>query len=373
MYLRARLRLCVCVCAGVRVCICDCGGLCVADAELEAAGKVILPDRSNSILQHSSFSSGPASPALTEAFGLAQEANTVSFNPKHYPILASHHKTGTVLALEMAWALSGVLNCTTLPQTEWLSSWGWEGWRKQGKAPCFEVLMHWSGELPGPGQLPAATPAARVVHFLRDPLSMCASAYVYHKTLADERWHDQPLEDSCGKASLLSTLCPVIGRGAIPAALANESYSEMLKRLPEEQGLLVELQRCQVDIQEMSKAFEASRNNANVSTVCLEDVTEDSARFSHFWTQQVLNFYGFGKLEDLPDKQRRKLIDEVAKYDLRSGKCETCVTHVTSSSDSAGEQARRAMEAKLAQIDSEYFQGRTGALSTVFGCGIRDQ
>merc|ERR1719188_2535483 len=70
---------------------------------------------------------------------------TEHVNPKGYPMIASHHKTGSVLGLGIGWSLSKNFNCEEITPVPWVESWGWPIWRNMCKAPCVEVLMHWSG------------------------------------------------------------------------------------------------------------------------------------------------------------------------------------------------------------------------------------
>lgn len=304
-----------------------------------------------------------------------QPTSESDVRPLYYPILASHHKTGTVMLNNMEWELSRALNCTSLPPVEWSDSFGPNVavWRGQTKAPCFELFWHWGGGVPGAKELPRGFTESRVLHFVRSPMSMVASAYLYHKnkTLCDEFWNNEPLKSVCSQLDgydnmALGPVCKLLGSPKHRSKfyflhwISDEhSYTQALQRLPLKYGIFLELLRSERELSNMMSAWRTSKKRSDVKTVCLEDVTRNSAEFHRFWSD-ALAFLGFS----VPEHARASVVEAIEHNDIHSGKCEECGLHsVNHTIEKSGD-----LLADIAAADAELYEGQLLDMTKELGC-----
>lgn len=286
--------------------------------------------------------------------------------PLYYPILASHHKTGSVMLLNMEWSLSQAMKCETLPEMKWNLTFGPDvpEWREQWgtKAPCFELFWHWEGGVPGENELPTGFKESRVVHLVRNPMSMVASAYLYHKTTCQgEKWNEEPLKTMCsgGPNVHLGKVCNVVGWSKFKDWISGElSYTQALQRLPQKYGIFFELLRSEPEISTMMSTFRVHQKRSDVKNVCLEDITRNSTAFHSFWSD-ALKFFGF----PVPEYARDAVTEAIERNDIHSAKFENkdhVVNHTIESSDS--------LLADIASADIELMGGQLLALTNELGC-----
>lgn len=173
----------------------------------------------------------------------------------------TYHKTGTVLARTVG------EHClqpnTTLPEGN-LSGLEWNN-----------IAFFGHGELPDEF-------AGPVVHFVRDPVALVASAYLYHLN-SSESWLHVP-----GRAWAF------IHKDHVNRARVEkrETYSEFLNRMARGQGVRAEALRSLSDMSSMLNNSLACHKSSYCLQVCLEEFTASSTSFMRTW-KHILRHMGY--------------------------------------------------------------------------------
>lgn len=170
-------------------------------------------------------------------------------NAKPHLQFTSHHKTGSVLS-------EGLLSCVR----------GFEN--DPGRLPDCGMPMvywhHWNGTIPDG--------CDKVVHFVRHPVDIVRSAYLYHRRTppmggATEPWEQQYLSETLGEERTRQLLSE---HGL--DELLGETVSEFLLRAPAEAGLqVVMLGIGGESVVEMKSSWRATRHDPRVHTICMAD------------------------------------------------------------------------------------------------------
>lgn len=142
-----------------------------------------------------------------------------------------------------------------------------------------------------------ALPSYRLVHMIRDPVRLVASAYRYHST-SKEPWLTVPMSFYLSEAG--SNVPGLISHGtkakrALQTVMdhahefgshrlsttmtrfvqKNRSISDLYHELPEEDGALVEAYRSLESLQHMAENFQITASDSNVLQVRMERIEED--------------------------------------------------------------------------------------------------
>jgi len=158
-------------------------------------------------------------------------------------MFASHHKTGTNLGLELEACFAGVS-----PLTADMASKA-----KRCKEERTLDDLTWDGTIP-----PSCD---RLVHFVRTPREVVRSAYLYHRQLPPvEPWLARPAVEILGEAVPDNPFFP------------GETYNQYLARVPIPVGVYAEMKfQFEDNFRTMELAYNASKDDSRVQTVCLED------------------------------------------------------------------------------------------------------
>ncbi|KAJ1462133.1 hypothetical protein M885DRAFT_202951 [Pelagophyceae sp. CCMP2097] len=175
-------------------------------------------------------------------------------------VFATHHKTGTHLFREFAAALAATLG-PSVPVAN--------GYRKHRRLPPRDnssVLFHPCFDAEGFADLVASGRDFRVAHVVRDPVALVVSAYAYHLHSNDTQLVPDVRPTTLAKMSL-------------EAGLAHEARGDLRSTLPE-----------------ILSALEATRGDARVLTVGLEDFEDDFVRAATRVQAHLLRPYVSGAL-----------------------------------------------------------------------------
>lgn len=126
----------------------------------------------------------------------------------------------------------------------------------------------------------------KIIHLVRNPMSIIVSSFLYHKNKGERwgNWHGS------ARSIVNNTF---MGIGDIEIG-ERETYTELLKRVSTERGLLIELRRFlrppSYDGQKSMKGHEALQmhaahktcleNNRTCVEICLEDFTRNTSSFN---------------------------------------------------------------------------------------------
>jgi len=224
----------------------------------------------------------------------------------------AHHKTGTVLALELA-------SCFAVDHHQCT------GFQED------ESGMHWKGDVPAN--------CDRIVNMVRSPTEVIRSAYLYHKQIpAVEAW----LEESIS-----------IPKGVpLPEPHLHESYTDYLNRASTWDGLLAEMSLAsKMTLLDMEEAYTNNVNNPHVMTVCLEDA------FEHF-TEVITNISHFIGVPLTPEISNCVAKQDPSKHIFGS--------HMTTGTVSEFEEGK--ILRYIEELDTRYFDHRFGTSPIHFLC-----
>lgn len=257
---------------------------------------------------------GPA--ALLLALTRPADGVSIARDPRQGIMFTSHHKTGTVLSLELEVCFVGGHNASSN--------------MRQLARRCKESRtlddLNWNGFVP--------SDCARLVHFVRTPREIVRSGYLYHRKVpAVEMWLLRPAVSIMGEAVPDNPFFP------------GETYHAYLQRVPYTVGLYAEMKSFSGQVlADMESSYQASKDDPRVLTLCLEEG----------WTGYDDMVRKVADHLDLP------LEDEVsgcaAGHDPSKHKF---ANHVTQNSLAPDEMAH--LRDIIAHHDEEWFGGRFGS------------
>mmetsp|Transcript_84730 Transcript_84730/g.159677 ORF Transcript_84730/g.159677 Transcript_84730/m.159677 type:complete len:1370 (-) Transcript_84730:28-4137(-) len=238
-------------------------------------------------------------------------------------ILASHHKTGTVM-------MQSMLKCLL------------------GSDPSMKVKVdnHWLEEF-GRNTAAAAMvnpPDARVVHMTRDPLAIVVSNYKYNMK-SNESWLHTPVD-----AHILNGMFGTDFQ-------EGETQAEFLKRSPETEGLRFELLRFFTGqmLTMQTARDECEARAGSCLQLCLEQFTSSSNAFNST-SLRMLQFLGLAYEEPLTTCLAREDTNSVA-----------WLGHYHSRHVLNDESVERMLE-KVRKLDAELLHGRIARESLKYNC-----
>lgn len=236
--------------------------------------------------------------SLSVAAALQQPSRVPSF-----PLLVAHHKTGTVLAVKAKHCLE-----------------------KEG----LFVAGAWQGLQPN-----MTDQKAPIAVLVRNPFTIVASGYSYHKNVG-EAW----VEEKGSAAYILRTCKHKFDVNP------DESYRELLNRLPQKEGLKAELCSFVRRSKQIwkSHALCESQPQKCIET-CLEDFMRSSASYTESWNR-VLGFLGLGQVT--PGTRLHRCL---AKQDLNDDETMHNLKHATAGAHPNDE--RHEMEEYLRSLVSK--------------------
>lgn len=121
---------------------------------------------------------------------------------------------------------------------------------------------------------------SKKVHFVRDPVAMVVSAYLYHRT-SGENWLSVP-DKHFGWVNR--------SRATAHYYVKGESYQGFLNRVPQSVGVQAEFQRSSTVLELMlEQAWMCSTRPFNCKQVCLEAFTASSEGYNETW-REILDF-----------------------------------------------------------------------------------
>lgn len=188
------------------------------------------------------------------------ESSPSSTAPK--VLFATHHKTGTLLAKQVSACLL-----------------------RHNVSIEVEVSNHYEGEA-------ETKKFAKVVHMVRNPVSVIVSSYLYHRDKGEKwgNWHGS------AKSIVNNSF---MGKGDFQVG-DRETYKELLNRVSTERGLLTELRRFlrppsypgQVSLfgheaLQMNAAHKSCSEKKTCVEICLEDFMRSSASFNASWRKAL--------------------------------------------------------------------------------------
>lgn len=238
---------------------------------------------------------------------------------RHLVLGASHHKTGTVLlerllsayaaATQMSFHKPAWERCPSMQRKE-------AGVCVDEHTTGAKLRRLFLGPL-GVGRYLGAP----LIHAVREPLEACVSAYQYHLH-STEAWLKQPRSAAAG--ALLGLSPP----------LARLPWQELLHRLDLREGATVECRRSiQDQISQQADAFNATKGNAGVLTLRMEDTQGN--RYEA--TMRLLFSFLIGARAHWPGGQRRQadgelasLVTESARFDLSRHRTDNDDGHLSS-------------------------------------------
>jgi hypothetical protein len=231
-------------------------------------------------------------------------------------MFTSHHKTGTVLSLELEVCFVGGRNASSDMRV--LA-------RRCKESRTLDDL-NWNGFVP--------PDCARLVHFVRTPREIVRSGYLYHRKVpAVEMWLLRPAESIMGEAVPDNPFLP------------GETYHDYLLRVPYTVGVYAEMKSFSGQVlMDMENAYQASKDDPRVLTQCLEEGWigyEDMVR-------KVADHL------DLP------LYDEVRRCAARHDPSKHSFTSHVTQGDLAPEEMAQLRDI-IARHDEEWFGGRFGS------------
>jgi len=240
-----------------------------------------------------------------------------------------HHKTGTYLGLELERC------CVENGETH-------NSFRRCLGNVSSEVF--WKGVVPHD--------CSRIVHFVRSPIEIALSSYLYHRQQPPpESWLARPVE-SC-QANPWKECIP---KEAVPdnhPSITGETYNEYLNRVPMSAGVHMDMMATSFPIlKEMEKAYLVSQSDPRVLTMCLEDSWAD---FEGMATR-IATFL------DLPFSEGFRSCSE-----LHDPSKHTFGTHTTSGSLTRGEENK--LRDMIHFHDQKWFNGRFNASPLAAICG----
>lgn len=286
------------------------------------------------------FSDPKLSAACEDGSGTRWKKFSVAF--------ASHHKTGTVLMRQAQKCLV-----------------------EEHEGLVLETFSHWSDK----GVFQNHT---KVVHWARNPFDMVVSAYLYHRDTG---------EDWCtSRGSAREIVGRFSNEELAPAGISNapgsttwppeeESYLELLRRIPTKRGLQLELLRFLRPVNpikpnelvgksgmELRTAYEAcAAEPKRCRTVCLESFTTDSKLFMTSW-RRVLRYIGVCLNSAAEDRLR----DCLRRADITAGTHPPRVSlHMTRNNEKIDYIALGEMVRKF---DHQFHGGAVADLERLVGC-----
>jgi len=257
---------------------------------------------------------GPA--ALLLALIRPADGVSIARDPRQGIMFTSHHKTGTVLSLELEVCFVGGRNASSSMRVL----------AKRCKESRSLEDLNWNGWVP--------LDCARLVHFVRNPREIVRSGYLYHRKVpAVEMWLLRPALEIMGEAVPDNPFLP------------DETYHDYLQRVPYTVGVYAEMKSFSGQVlADMENAHQASRDDPRVLTMCLEEGWigyEDMVR-------KVADHL------DLP------MNDEVSRCAARHNPSKhNFASHVTQNALAPDEMAQ--LRDIIARLDEEWFGGRFGS------------
>lgn len=180
----------------------------------------------------------PATPGRTLRF-----ENDIASLALHVPkvVIITHHKSGTVAAQDLIGDLCW--------PDGYAGHWNPASWMSVGKSLCEDDGVHFfQGGLQYPLQWPLTT--ATVVHFIRKPVDMVVSGYLYHRRCSEPLFTHLPMPLWALRPDAMLWMGGNATREAILRELdplqlrhANASYCELLQQATPEQGIAAETLR----------------------------------------------------------------------------------------------------------------------------------
>lgn len=251
-------------------------------------------------------------------------------------LFAAHHKTGTLLAKEVAACLN-----------------------HHGQL-FVNVSNHYEGE-------DATQNFTKIVHFVRNPVSVIVSSFLYHRDKGERwgNWHGS------AKSIVNNSF---MGKDEIEIG-DRETYKELLNRVTTERGLLIEIRRFLRPPSYSGQAsmfghealqMRAAHNSClqrgrTCVAVCLEDFMRNSSSFNASWSKALEHI---GVNLDAPD--RAKLRECVARADVHSGTFAGHEEHVTENAVTPAGHAK--LERLVRELDAGWQDYAVKALEDQIGC-----
>jgi len=151
-----------------------------------------------------------------------------------------------------------------------------------------------------------------VLNFVRDPIDLIASAYLYHKQAPKvEKWAHLPLDlplSATPKAARSQTesgrvrVAKAAESGLLAPYVGKETYAQYLNRTDEVNGVKAELHRARDDLHNIfNAATDAAATNATAAdprvrtmNVCLEAFSARSEEALREYWREILRFAGRG-------------------------------------------------------------------------------
>lgn len=200
-------------------------------------------------------------------------------------ILATHHKTGTMLVYQATRCFDSSFNYT--------------------------LDFHWKGDPLGPHE--------KVLHLIRDPISIALSAYLYHKETGED-WSFRP-----GGAWLKLGKDKFLRKWIHDRS---ESYTDFLRRVNVHVGIRAEITHSTAGFLEMENAAKSCGVSRGCMQMCLEEFTMSASSFDASW-RKVLNFAG---QQGTPEMYKCLARGDLNRNPAKSGRA----SHITSNSLPAG-------------------------------------
>lgn len=296
-----------------------------------------------------------ASGSLEPALGTSPNVGGV---PPALSWVMAHHKSGFELSFDLAKALKEQLDLSVHGPLTWF------GQPIHAQSRMNELMhtrrcdsCHGKGREAGgpfwhPDQSIPLRPSDRLVNFIRDPVAIVVSGYLYH--LAGNEAGLMAFGDGGERGGDLAQFLEpgAVGKYGLPTASGAANYPTYLQSLTREQGVLAEMLRTQAwDLPEMVASFTAvecshpGKGKGTYINVCLEDLMGDRAGFDAAMAR-VVEHLG---------------VPTGAHYNL---------THMYGyqGPHSTSESMHAEVQALVEKLDEEHFDGVFGRTSRLMPC-----